>query len=176
VISLRRFRSPQPFADHNQDALIAAVAAANPKTVLVLMDGDAVLMPWINQVPAILEAWYPGEEDGNVVAELLFGLTNPSGHLSITYPVNAADVPASTPAQWPGVTVRALDPKWERNNHQCTHGDLLRRSEDRLSLVTDNQTSRRSSGSGMVCRTTTILRNRISRLRRGQRWERCPTR
>jgi beta-glucosidase len=95
---------------NNQDALIAAVAAANPKTVLVLMDGDAVLMPWINQVPAILEAWYPGEEDGNVVAELLFGLTNPSGHLSITYPVNAADVPASTTAQWPGVTIQALNP------------------------------------------------------------------
>ena len=90
----------------NQDALISAVAAANPQhTVLVLKDGDAVLMPWINQVPAILEAWYPGEEDGNVVADLLFGVTNPSGRLPITYPVNATDVPTNTPEQFPGVLV-----------------------------------------------------------------------
>lgn len=90
----------------NQDALISAVAAANPQhTVLVLKDGDAVLMPWINQVPAILEAWYPGEEDGNVVADLLFGVTNPSGRLPITYPANATDVPTNTPEQFPGVLV-----------------------------------------------------------------------
>ena len=91
---------------NNQDALISAVGAANPQhTVLVLKDGDAVLMPWINQVPAILEAWYPGEEDGNVVADLLFGVTNPSGRLPITYPVNARDMPTNTPEQFPGVLV-----------------------------------------------------------------------
>ena len=90
----------------NQDALITAVAAANPQhTVLVLKDGDAVLMPWVNQVPAILEAWYPGEEDGNVVADLLFGITNPSGRLPITYPVKESDVPTNTPEQFPGVLV-----------------------------------------------------------------------
>ncbi|HVJ07183.1 MAG TPA: glycoside hydrolase family 3 C-terminal domain-containing protein [Acidisarcina sp.] len=90
----------------NQDALIASVATANPEhTVLVLKDGDAVLMPWVNQVPAILEAWYPGQEDGNVVADLLFGITNPSGRLPITYPMNASDVPTSTPEQFPGILV-----------------------------------------------------------------------
>jgi beta-glucosidase len=110
VITSEGSDRPNLSLTNNQDALISAVAAANPKTVLVLMDGDAVLMPWINQVPAILEVWYPGEEDGNVVADLLFGVTNPSGRLPITYPVNAGDVPASTPAQWPGVTVRAPNP------------------------------------------------------------------
>jgi beta-glucosidase len=90
---------------NNQDALISAVAAANPRTVLVLKDGDPVLMPWINQVPAVLEGWLPGEEDGNIIARLLFGLDNPSGKLPVTYPTNAAETPTSTPAQYPGITV-----------------------------------------------------------------------
>ncbi len=51
----------------NQNALISAVAAANPRTVVVLKTGGPVLMPWLSRVPAVLEAWYPGEEDGNVV-------------------------------------------------------------------------------------------------------------
>ena len=88
---------------NNQDALISAVAAANPKTALVLKDGDPVLMPWIGQVPAVLEAWNPGEEDGNAVAQLLFGLANPSGKLPVSYPRAAADTPTSTPDRYPGV-------------------------------------------------------------------------
>ena len=71
----------------------------------MLKDGDPVLMPWINQVPAALEGWLPGEEDGNIVARLLFGLDNPSGKLPVTYPTNAAETPTSTPAQYPGITV-----------------------------------------------------------------------
>jgi len=88
----------------NQDALITAVAASNPKTVVVLKDGDPVLMPWVDQVPAILEAWYPGQEDGNIVARLLFGLANPSGKLPVTYPTSAAYTPTSTPDRYPGTT------------------------------------------------------------------------
>jgi beta-glucosidase len=91
----------------NQDALIAAVAAANPRTIVVLKTGGAVLMPWIDAVPAILEAWYPGEEDGNVVADLLFGVANPSGKLTLTFPKLANEVPASTPEQYPGVNGNA---------------------------------------------------------------------
>jgi beta-glucosidase len=87
----------------NQDALVQAVAAANPHTVVVLKTGTAVLMPWVSQVPAILEAWYPGEEDGNAVAAVLFGDVNPSGKLPLTFPVNVSDCPANTPAQYPGV-------------------------------------------------------------------------
>jgi len=93
---------------NNQDALISAVAAANANTVLVLKDGDPVLMPWIDQVPAVLEAWNPGQEDGNVVARLLFGLVNPSGKLPVTYPKAAADTPTSTPDRYPGVTVNGM--------------------------------------------------------------------
>jgi beta-glucosidase len=60
-------------------------------------------MPWADKVPAILEAWYPGQEDGNVVASLLFGDANPAGKLPITFPKRDADMAASTPAQYPGV-------------------------------------------------------------------------
>ena len=87
----------------NQDAMISAVAAANPRTVVVLKDGGPVLMPWIDQVPAVLEAWFPGQEDGNIVARLLLGLANPSGRLPVTYPKAASDVPARLPEQYPGV-------------------------------------------------------------------------
>lgn len=92
----------------NQDAMISAVAAANPRTVVVLKDGGPVLMPWIDQVPAVLEAWFPGQEDGNIVARLLSGLANPSGKLPVTYPKAASDVPARTPEQYPGVPVNGV--------------------------------------------------------------------
>ncbi len=87
----------------NQDELIAKVAAANPRTIVVLKTGSAVLMPWIEKVPAILEAWYPGEEDGNAVADVLFGTVNPSGKLPLTFPRRVQDEPTNTPAQYPGV-------------------------------------------------------------------------
>jgi beta-glucosidase len=90
---------------NHQDAMIAAIAAANQRTVVVLKDGGPVLMPWIDAVPAVLEAWFPGQEDGNIVADLLFGLANPSGKLPVTYPRAEADEPAHTPEQWPGVKV-----------------------------------------------------------------------
>jgi beta-glucosidase len=89
--------------DGAQNELISAVAAANPRTIVVLKTGSAILMPWIDRVPAILEAWYPGEEDGNAVANVLFGETNPSGRLPITFPRRLDDVPAHTPEQYPGV-------------------------------------------------------------------------
>lgn len=88
---------------NNEDKLVDSVAAANPHTVVVLKTGSAVLMPWVNQVPAILEAWYPGEEDGNAVADVLFGDVDPSGKLPITFPRALDDVAANTPEQYPGV-------------------------------------------------------------------------
>jgi len=87
----------------NQDELIEAIAHANSHTVLVLKTGSAILMPWLDEVPAIFEAWYPGEEDGNAVAAVLFGDVNPSGKLPITFPKAVADLPATTPEQYPGV-------------------------------------------------------------------------
>lgn len=88
-------------ADQNQ--LIDAVAAANPNTIVVLNTGSAVTMPWVDKVKGVFEAWYPGQQSGNAIAALLFGDVNPSGKLPVTFPTSLGQVPAATPAQWPGV-------------------------------------------------------------------------
>jgi beta-glucosidase len=75
------------------DALIAAVAAANPRTIVVLHVPGAVLMPWIDKVKAILVAFYPGEENGNAIAPILLGAENPGGKLPVTFPRAVADLP-----------------------------------------------------------------------------------
>jgi beta-glucosidase len=82
---------------NHQDALIAAVAAANPKTVAVLETGGPVLMPWIDKVPAVLQAWYPGQRGGEAIAAILTGKVNPSGRLPITFPATAAQPPRPFP-------------------------------------------------------------------------------
>ena len=87
----------------SENQLISAVAAANPDTVVVLNTGSAVTMPWLSQVKGVIEAWYPGQDDGDEIAAVLFGDVNPSGKLPVTFPRSLAQVPASTPAQWPGV-------------------------------------------------------------------------
>lgn len=72
----------------DQDALVAAVARANPKTVVVIESGGAVFMPWVSQVPAILEAFYPGIRGGSAIARILTGKVNPSGHLPVSFPAS----------------------------------------------------------------------------------------
>jgi beta-glucosidase len=89
-----------------QNQLIGAVAAANRRTIVVLNTGSAVTMPWADSVAAILEAWYPGQEDGNAVASVLFGDVNPSGKLPVTFPKSLSDVPAAGAPAWPGVDGR----------------------------------------------------------------------
>jgi beta-glucosidase len=77
----------------NQDAVIAAVAAANPRTVVVLETGGPVLMPWLGQVPAVVEAWYPGQRGGEAIAEVLTGAINPAGRLPVTFPAALTQLP-----------------------------------------------------------------------------------
>jgi beta-glucosidase len=77
----------------DQDALVAAVAAANPRTIVVMENPGAQVMPWLNQVGAVLEAWYPGQMGGPAIADLLFGNVNPSGKLPITFPASVNDLP-----------------------------------------------------------------------------------
>ena len=81
---------PDLHLPNGQDALIDAVAAANPHTVVVLETGNPVAMPWIDHVQAVLAAWYPGQEGGKAIADILFGQVNPSGKLPITFPINDA--------------------------------------------------------------------------------------
>ena len=84
------------------NSLISAVAAANPHTIVVLNTGSAVTMPWLPSVAGVFEAWYPGQQDGNAIAALLFGSADPSGHLTVTFPASLSQVPAATAAQWTG--------------------------------------------------------------------------
>ena len=77
----------------NQDALIEAVAAANPRTIVVLETGGPVLMPWIDTIAGVVEAWYPGIRGAQAIANLLFGDINPSGKLPLTFPKSEADLP-----------------------------------------------------------------------------------
>jgi beta-glucosidase len=76
-----------------QDQLIAAVAAANPNTVVVLNTGNPVLMPWLDSVKSVLEMWYPGQEGGTATANLLLGKAVPGGKLPITFPVSSDQTP-----------------------------------------------------------------------------------
>lgn len=80
----------------DQDSLISAVAAANPHTTVVLETGGPVLMPWIDAVPAVVQAWYPGQRGGEAIARILFGQVNPSGRLPITFPKSADQPPRPT--------------------------------------------------------------------------------
>jgi beta-glucosidase len=75
-----------------QDDLIAAVAAANPRTLVVLLTGNPVTMPWLNQVAGVMEAWYPGIGGGQAIANLLFGRVAPSAKLPISFARSAADL------------------------------------------------------------------------------------
>ena len=93
----------------NQDAVVAAVAKANPRTIVVIESGGAVFMPWLAQVPTVLEAFYPGIRGGDAIARILVGKVNPSGHLPISFPASPDQLahpglaglgrPNETPAQ-----------------------------------------------------------------------------
>ncbi|MFI5081297.1 MAG: glycoside hydrolase family 3 C-terminal domain-containing protein, partial [Streptosporangiales bacterium] len=84
----------------DQDQLIAAVAAANPRTVVVLNTGGAAAMPWLAKVAGVIESWYPGQEFGTAIAALLWGDADPSGRLPMTFP--ASDAQAHASVSFPG--------------------------------------------------------------------------
>jgi beta-glucosidase len=91
------------YSSFDQNALVSAVAAANPHTIVVIQAGGPVAMPWIGQVQGVLDNWYPGQVDGDSVAPILFGDLDPSGHLPFTFPVKLSDSPIQSTAQYPGV-------------------------------------------------------------------------
>jgi beta-glucosidase len=80
----------------HQDDIVAAVAAANPRTIVVLETGTPVTMPWVSAPAAILEAWYAGSDGANALGNVLFGTVNPSGKLPNTFPKSEADLPHPT--------------------------------------------------------------------------------
>ncbi|MDT7802145.1 MAG: beta-glucosidase [Actinomycetota bacterium] len=86
----------------DQNALVAAVAAANPRTVVVLNTSGAVLMPWLGSVKGVIANWYAGQEQGNAVAAMLFGDAEPGGRLPETFPASDQQGPAKTGVEFPG--------------------------------------------------------------------------
>jgi beta-glucosidase len=86
-----------------QDAVIQAVAAANPRTVVVMSNGAPVTMPWAGGVASILQTWYAGQEAADATTALLVGDANPSGRLPVTFPRRAEDAPTAQPERYPGV-------------------------------------------------------------------------
>ena len=90
---------------YGQDALVEAVAAACPRTIVVNISGNAVAMPWTARVPAIVQAWFLGSETGVAIAQVLMGDVNPSGKLPFTWPASLADVGAHRygEAAYPGI-------------------------------------------------------------------------
>ncbi len=109
-----------------QNALIAAVAAANPRTVVVLQTGGPVEMPWVRDVAAVLQVWYPGQEVGNAVADLLLGHAEPGGRLPQSFPVQWSDNPAHShdPEVYPGLDgrVRYAEGVFVGYRHYQAHG------------------------------------------------------
>jgi beta-glucosidase len=90
--------------DLRRDQLIEKVAAANPRTIVVLETGGPVLTPWRDRVEGIIEAWYPGAAGGSAIAAVLFGDVNPAGRLPATFPASEQDLPtAGDPSRYPGV-------------------------------------------------------------------------
>ncbi|CAM5601314.1 beta-glucosidase family protein [Streptomyces griseorubiginosus] len=77
----------------DQDVLVERIAAVNPRTIVVLNTPGAVLMPWIDKVGAVLEMWYPGEQFGHALADIVFGDVAPGGRLPVTFPVATSDLP-----------------------------------------------------------------------------------
>jgi beta-glucosidase len=91
---LEHYDAPDLTLPSGQDELIRAVAAANPRTIVVLETGGAVLMPWLDRSAAVVAAWYPGQRGGEAIANVLFGETEPGGRLPVTFPAAEAQLPS----------------------------------------------------------------------------------
>lgn len=92
--------------DGTQDRLIEAVVKANPRTIVVNQSGSPVHMPWVDQVPVIIQGWYQGQEAGNALADVVFGIESPSGKLPSTFPRRIEHTPAWH--TWPGENEKVL--------------------------------------------------------------------
>ena len=104
---------PDLTLSEGQDDLISAVAAANPKTVVVLETGNPIEMPWLDHVSAVAEAWFPGQRGGEAIADVLYGTVNPSGHLPMTFPKDISQNPRPV---IPGSEITVPQPGLAPNN------------------------------------------------------------
>lgn len=93
---------------YGQDEVISALAKANKNLIVVNISGNAIAMPWVNEVPAIVQDWYLGSEAGSALAAILMGDVNPSGKLPFTFPVKLEDVPAHSLGEYSAVRSREV--------------------------------------------------------------------
>ncbi len=91
---MEHYDAPDLTLPNGQDELIRAVAAANPRTIVVLQTGGAVLMPWLERVPAVVAAWYSGQRGGDAIANVLLGAKEPGGRLPVTFPAAEEQLPS----------------------------------------------------------------------------------
>ena len=124
--------APNLSLPENQDQLITAVSAANPRTIVVLETGGPVTMPWLNGVRAVLEAWYPGIKGGEAVANVLFGDVNPSAKLPVTFPRSEADLPHP---QIQGAASAVVQRNSRTQADAAVRHQLHRRTPGRLQVV-----------------------------------------
>ena len=138
----------------------AAVAAANPNTIVVLNTGSPVTMPWLDDVPAVLQLWFPGQEIGDALADVLTGDAEPGGRLPVTFPRRLEDTPAF--AHYPGVG---------------RPGRVRRGAVHRAPLVRPRRRSSRCSrsASGSATRRSTLDAPAVERRRRARRHRRAST-
>lgn len=110
---------------YGQDRLISELARVNPNLVVVNISGNAVAMPWIKNVPAVVQGWFIGSEAGNAIADVLSGDVNPSGKLPFTFPMSLADVGAHVAGEYPGRKAD-LDASKERGDtiREYYHDDI----------------------------------------------------
>lgn len=97
-----------------------ALAKVNPNLIVVNISGNAVAMPWKDEVPAIIQAWFLGSEAGNSLASILTGEINPSGKLPFTFPASLEDVGAHKLGEYPGVKRMDESGIWDENTMKAS--------------------------------------------------------
>lgn len=98
---------------YGQDGIVEALASVRKDIIFINVSGSPVAMPWIDRVPAVLQAWYLGSETGNAMSDVLCGKVNPSGKLPFTFPVKYEDGPIRTESQYPGIAPEKANGIWE---------------------------------------------------------------
>ena len=125
------FDAPDLSLPQGQDELIRAVAAANPRTVVVLETGGPVLMPWLDKTAAVVAAWYPGQRGGDALANVLFGVAEPGGRLPLTFPAAETQLPRPEIPGWAQRTGTPVTVEY-REGADVGYRDFARRAQKPL--------------------------------------------
>jgi beta-glucosidase len=162
------FDAPDLTLPQGQDELIGAVAAANPRTVVVLETGGPVLMPWLDKTAAVVDAWFPGQRGGEAIANVLFGVAEPGGRLAVTFPAAETqlprpEIPGFGPPERVPVTVEY------REGADVGYRDFARRGEKPLFAFGSGQSYTTFAYGGLEVSGTTDVTVSFTATNTGQR-------